>query len=215
MAKKELPLPEPPERAIEIIDFPAETDPPLRDRPRVRVSRRLSDRADVTIEDERAPLSASGTRRLISDATGSAVVKRMLGRTFVAVGGHHVEVKDGRGSLVMFYSYTNQWTVEARRGARQSEWSTRVLRTQPPLTDEETAIAIDVARGAIDADTTELDVGTMSIMREAADDPLAGRRLADVRFFPADQRLPLYFAIVDLADRKAVDSGDVGGRHHG
>jgi hypothetical protein len=90
-----------------------------------------------------------------------------------------------------------------------------VLRTQPPLTDEETAIAIDVARGAIDADTTELEVGTMSIMREAADDPLAGRRLADVRFFPADRRLPLYFAIVDLADRKAVDSGDVGGRHHG
>jgi hypothetical protein len=115
----------------------------------------------------------------------------------------------------MFYSYTNQWTVEARRGARQSEWSTRVLRTQPPLTDEEAAIAIDVARGAIDADTTELEVGTMSIMREAADDPLAGRRLADVRFFPADRRLPLYFAIVDLADRKAVDSGDVGGRNHG
>lgn len=215
MPRDQLPLPEPPERAIEIIDYPAETDPPLRDRPRVRVSRRISDRADVTVEDRRAPLSASAVDRLISEATGSGAVKRALGRSFVPIGGHQADAKDGRASVAVLYSYTNQWTVEVRRGARESEWTTRVLRTQPPLTEDEMATVVEVARGAVDADTSELEAGAMAVMREEAEDPLAGRRLADVRFFPADQRLPLYFAIVDVADRKAVEAGSVEGHPHG
>ena len=43
MPRQEHQLPEPPESAVEIFDFPAETDPPLRDRPRIRVSRRISE----------------------------------------------------------------------------------------------------------------------------------------------------------------------------
>jgi hypothetical protein len=215
MARHELPLPIPPERVVEIVDFPAETNPPLKDRPRVRVSKRLSDRNEVAIEDERAPLSAAGGERLISDAVATGAVKRLLGPAFVAIGAHRIDAKEGGGWAVVLYSYANQWTVEARRGARERVWSTRLLRTQPPLTDDESAIAIDVARSAIDADTSQLEAGAMSIMREAPEDPLAGRRLADVRLFAADRRLPLYFAIVDLATRKVVDSGRVEGHDHG
>ena len=215
MARKELPLPEPPEGVVETIDFPAETDPPLRDRPRVRASKRLSDRSEVAIADERAPMSASASRRLLAEAVAARAVKAMLGPSFVGIGAHRADAKDGRAWVTVFYSYTNQWTVEARRAARDGEWATRVLRTQPPLTDDEVAVAVDVARGAIDADLADLESGVMAIMREAPEDPLAGRRLADVRFFPADRRLPLHFAIVDVADRTVVDSGRVEGHDHG
>lgn len=215
MPEDELALPEPPEQPLEILGFPAETDPPLSDRPRVRPSRRISDRVDLEAKVRRAPMSASAVSTMISEASGSGAVTRTLGREFVSIGGHQADAKGGRDSVVVFYSYTHQWTVEVRRAARETEWSTRVLRTQPPLTEDEIATVVEVAREAVDADTTELQAGAMSIMREEADDPLAGRRLADVRFFPADRRLPLYFAIVDVADRKAVESGLVEGHHHG
>lgn len=215
MPEDQLSLPEPPERLVEIFGFPAETDPPLRDRPRVRLSKRVSDRVDLEVKARRAPVSASATDQMIKEATDAQAVRASLGRDFVAIGGHQADAKGGRESVVVLYSYTHQWTVEVRRDARGSEWASRVLRTQPPLTDDELASAVEVAREAVDADTSELEAGAMAVMREEADDPLAGRRLADVRFFPADRRLPIYFAIVDVADRKAVESGLVEGHDHG
>lgn len=214
MPRQEHQLPEPPESAVEVFDFPAETDPPLRDRPRVRVSRRISDRADVPVSDARAPISESATRRLVGDATASKAVQPLIGRDFVAIGGHRLDAKAGRASAVVLYSYTHQWTVEATRDT-DGEWVTRVLRTQPPLTDEEIELVVPLAREALDADVSGLEVGAMAVMREEPEDPLAGRRLADVRFFPADRRLAAYAAIVDVADRKTVSAGRVEGHDHG
>lgn len=214
MPRQEHQLPEPPESAVEIFDYPAETDPPLRDRPRVRVSRRISDRTEVAVGAARAPISESATRQLIGEAAASKAVQSLIGRDFVAIGGHRLDAKASRASVVVLYSYTHQWTVEARRDA-DGEWGTRVLRTQPPLTDEEIELVVPLAREALDADVTELEAGAMAVMREEPEDPLAGRRLADVRFFPADGRRAAYAAIVDVADRKTISAGRVEGHDHG
>ena len=215
MPRQEHQLPEPSDEAVEIIGFPAETDPPLRDRPRVRLSRRISDRADVPVSDARAPISATGARKLVDAAASAKAVQPLIGRDFVAIGGHRLDAKDGRASVVVLYSYTHQWAVEARQDKAGAEWTTRVMRTQPPLTDEEIELVVSLAREALDADVADLEAGAMAIMREEPEDPLAGRRLADVRFFPADQRLATYAAIVDVADRKTVRAGRLEGGDHG
>jgi hypothetical protein len=211
MARNELPLPEPPPEVVEILDFPAETTPPLRDRPRFRVPKGISERRDVAVQAERAPLSTAAGRRLAEAASASPAVKRVLGRRSVTIGGHRLTSKEGRRSVVVFYSYANQWTVEARLAERAEEWSVEVLRVQPPLTDDESEIAVGLARRALEGDLDGLEAGSIAIMREDPADPLSGRRMADVRFFAADERLPRYYAIVDLADRAIVQAGSAAG----
>lgn len=209
MPRSEPRLPEPPKDLRPIRDFPAETNPPLRDRPLFRVPKGVSDRREVEVQTERLSISPAAARRLIAAAAAFPAVKRLLGRRFVTIGARQSTTKEGRETVAVFYSYANQWMVEARLDSRGGVLSAEALRLQPPLTEEEAALAVRLAREAFGGDAEGLEAGAMAITREEPEDPLSGRRLADIRLFPADERLARYFAVVDLADASVVGAGRV------
>ena len=207
--RREVELPPPPDNLPDIFDFPAETIPPLRDRPPMQVPEGVSDRRDLQADRGRALLSARATERLLGQAAASPDVKKLLGRSFVPIGVRQLSTKDGLQTVALFYSYSNQWSVEANADPRGAVLSCQNLRQQPALAESEIEVAVSIARRALRADVGELSAGVMAISREEPEDPLAGRRLADVRFFDPTERLPRYFAIVDLAVRRVVESGRV------
>jgi hypothetical protein len=207
--RSELRLPEPPDDFRPVLDFPAETNPPLRDRPPFPVPEGVSDRREIEVQAAPAGPSARTTARLLSVATASPAVKRLLGRSFATIGLRQALTKEGRETVAVFYSYTNQWAVEVRIDPRAGVVSAEPLRVQPPLTEEEAALAVRLARDVLGVEAERLEAGTMAITREDPDDALAGRRLADVRLFPADERPARYFAVVDLAESTVIDSGRV------
>lgn len=209
-AKMEPLLPEPTDDVRPILDFPAETNPPLRDRPPHPVPEGVSDRREVEVGDDRTLLSPKAAQRLLDVVAVAPAVKRLLGRRYVTIGARRSATKEGRQeTLALFYSYANQWTVEARLDGRDGEVSAEVVRLQPALTEEEAALAVGLARNAIGVEADGLEVGALAITREEPEDPLTGRRLADVRLFPADERSARYFAVVDLADASVIDAGRV------
>jgi hypothetical protein len=207
-------LPEPIDEAVPFEDYPAETEPPLRDRPPMIAAEGLRDRRDVDVRPIRHGLGARRAAQLTATAGKDARVRRLLGRRFVSIGVRSSASKDGRDPVAVFFSYANQWAVEVRFDPRGDVIEARTSRTQPPLTDEELARCLELARKAIGRGARELAGGAIAVMREEPDDALAGRRLADVRFFEEDRRLPRFHATVDVASGEVLDSGTLE-RGHG
>lgn len=215
MPRNEPTVPEAPLELPELLDFPAETSPPLRDRPPFPVPEGVADRRDVEVMPARLHLSDGAVRRAVEAAGADAAVRRLLGRRFVVIGARRPVTKERRATTAVFYSYVNQWMVEAELDPGGGVAQTRALRMQPPLTDDETALVVRLARRAVGPGARGLEAGAMAVSREEPEDPLAGRRLADVRFFPADERLSRYYAVIDIADRGVVASGPLRGRDDG
>lgn len=209
--RKEPGLPEPLDESVPFEDFAAETNPPLRDRPPMVAARGLSDRQDVEVRHLRPRLGPRRAARISAAAERSAQVRRLLGRRFAPIGVRSSAEKDGLEIVAMFYSYEHQVAVEARLDRQDNVISAQSLRIQPPLTDEELERCLRVARRAIGGDARTLSGGAIVVTREEPADPLAGRRLADVRFFEDDRRLPRYHATVDVATRRVIESGEVEG----
>lgn len=206
-------LPETIPELEDIPGYPAETFPPLRDRPAFETPEGLTDRRDLEVKLNKPELSASAVEKVIATTSHDPVVKSLLGESFTSIGAHRVHGKEGATTtLVLFYSYSNQWAVEAL--VTKGKVFAEVLRYQPCITDKELNRSVEIARGALSVSVDGLESGAIVIERIEPDDPYAGRRLVDVRFFAADERLARYFAVIDLATDKVLEAGSVAD-HHG
>lgn len=200
-------LPEPMTEFLHAVEFPAETFPPLRDRPTFETPTELADRRDVEVKFHKPTLSEAAGERLLATALNDPILKKLLGSSFTRIGVRKSPTKSGLESIALFYSYDNQWAVEAT--ITGSKVVAAAFRYQPCITDDELLRAVEISRGALPNDLAGLESGAMVIERNEPDDPHAGRRLADVRFFAGDERLARFFAIVDLATNKVIEAGSV------
>ncbi len=205
-------LPEPATEFPLVAEFPAETFPPLRDRPTVEVPDGLTDRRDVEVKLHKPTLSASDGEKVLAAVYNDAAVKKLLGDSFTVIGIRKSPTKVGTETVALFYSYDNQWAVEAELVGKKV--IAQPMRYQPCITEKEFSRAVEIARSGLSFNLDGLEGGVIAIERAEPDDPYAGRRLADVRFFVPDERLARYFAIVDLATDNVLDAGSVAD-HHG
>lgn len=201
--------PDPSEKPVPFEDFPAETNPPLLDRPPRRAHEGVSDRRDVEVRPRRVGPSKAAVARIAAAAAEHRQVRRALGRRSVEIGVRASSTKEGGEAVAVFYSYAHQWTVEAVIDRANEVTEVRTSRIQPPLTTSELESSIALAERAIGRETRGLARGAIAVSPEEPEDPLAGRRLADVRFFAEDRRLPRFQALVDVADRRVITSGPV------
>lgn len=207
-----------PEEYFEIPGLPAETFPPLRDRPEYEAVIDIVDVQDVEVESVAPPISENRVAELLATASEDDLVRKLLGESFIGIGVRVVPLKEGRDDLLaMFYSYSSQWTVEARLNDDGGVLEAETSRVQPALTEEEFGLAVELARDALGGDIGDLAAGGIAITT-GYEHELADRRLIDVRFFEPAERLPRYRALIDLADRVVVESGRVprkGGEDNG
>jgi len=112
----------------------------------------------------------------------------------------------------MFYSYSNQVAVEAILDGRGRVVKVEDYRRQPAATGSEIHQAVALARRSLrqqDGWSDDLASGVIAITNDDPTSPDYGRRLMDVRFFTADERLAKLMAIVDLGKGKITRSGSV------
>ena len=205
MRRPEITLPVPTE-VFDLPGTPAETYPPLRDRPDDESRWEITDVADVDVEEIDLRSSAERERGLLETATAHAAVQRELGGAYVAIGLRLQPIK-ARGDAIfaLFYSYEHQLTVEARLDDEGQVTGVTTSRIQPAFTSDEIAQAVEIARAALGERANGYEAGVIEFTPDYQDER-AARRLADVRFFDPSERLPHYGVVVDIADREAVRS---------
>ncbi|MEV6280817.1 hypothetical protein [Nocardia sp. NPDC051832] len=113
--------------------------------------------------------------------------------------------------VVVLYNYDDNVTVEAIVDpAVRDVREVRTTTNQPAVSDAETDRAIELVRRDGRLPDGGVDVGTgRGLIVEETDfhSPRYGHRLVDLRFGPADRRLPTAFAIVDLSTEAVVEVG--------
>ncbi|GAB2667363.1 hypothetical protein GCM10027088_52680 [Nocardia goodfellowii] len=113
--------------------------------------------------------------------------------------------------VVVIYDYDDNVTVEAIVDpSRQEVRQIRTTANQPPVTDPEADRALDLVRRDGRLPDSGVDIGTgRGLIVDETDfhSPRYGHRLVDLRFGPADRRLPTAFAIVDLSAENVVEVG--------
>lgn len=205
MGRPEIRLPEPPE-VFDLPGLPAETYPPLRDRPGFESRWEITDVADVDVEMIEPRISADRERELLRSASANARVQRKLGDAFAAIGLRQQPIKArGEAVFALFYSYDHQLAVEARLDDEGQVTRVTTSRIQPAFAPDEIALAVEVARATLGERADGYEAGVIEFTPDYQEDR-AGRRLADVRFFDPSERLPYYVVVVDVADREAVHS---------
>ncbi|PXX57480.1 hypothetical protein DFR70_118135 [Nocardia tenerifensis] len=132
----------------------------------------------------------------------------------ISVGTRFVD-RDTEYPVVVIYDYTDDIVVEAIVDvAQRSLVELRTTLNQPAVTAAEEARAIELVRR--DGRLTEhgIDVGTgAGLIVEDVNfhSSRYGHRLVDLRFGPADRRLPTAFAIVDLSAQDVAELGLIPG----
>jgi hypothetical protein len=205
-------LPKPQGDLSPIHEFPAVTIPPLRELGEGEVPNNISKRQEVITRDIKPALNAQRVNALQKLAARAPSVKKLLGEMFVPIG---VRVladtkQESKTTAAMFYSYSNQISVEAILDSRGRVIRCEDYRYQPAATDGEITQAIALARRSLrkqDGWSNDLGSGVIAITNDDPTSPEYGRRLMDVRFFRADERLARLMAIVDLGNRKITRSG--------
>ncbi|MFX0579370.1 hypothetical protein [Nocardia nepalensis] len=119
---------------------------------------------------------------------------------------------DSEHSVVVIYNYSDDTVVEAITDTteRNVVSVTTSTTSQPPVSAAEEQRAIELARqvGLLADNGIDVDTGAGLIVEEVdSRSPRYGHRLVDLRFGPADRRLPTAFAIVDLSAEEIVESG--------
>jgi hypothetical protein len=207
-------LPKPKTDLSPIYEFPAVTIPPLRELGERETPSAISKRQDVIARDLKPALTPERVQALQKLATRSPSVKKLLGDKFVPVGVRTREdaKRQPMVAVAMFYSYANQIAVEAILDGRGRVIKVEDYRYQPAATDGEIGRAVSLARRSLrkkDGWSDDLISGVIAITSDDPTSPDYGRRLMDVRFFQADERLTRLMAIVDLGNGKVVRSGTV------
>ncbi|MCU7820541.1 hypothetical protein [Kitasatospora sp. DSM 101779] len=130
---------------------------------------------------------------------------RVLG-VYTAVAGRH-----RTHPLVVVYDYADGVAVEVTvdlAAGRVLEVATG--RHPPALAEEEQRRARDLVRDSrlLAAAGVDIDSGAGQVLAEVdLHSPRYRHRLVDLRFGPADRRLPSAFAIVDLSDESVLTTG--------
>ncbi|AZJ24502.1 hypothetical protein CT694_34235 (plasmid) [Bacillus wiedmannii bv. thuringiensis] len=119
--------------------------------------------------------------------------------------------RDTEYPLVVIYNYTDDIVLEALVDlVGTTILEIKLDRYQPPLAPSELSRALDMVRK--DCRLTEagihIDTGMgLVVEEENFRSPRYGHRLIDLRFGPADRRLPMVWAIVDLTSEGVIKIG--------
>jgi hypothetical protein len=198
---------------IDIINLGPKIDPPFSDArdysqylTRVETRPAYSEQLEPSLTDE-------GARQATDVALASDQVSRELqGKRHAVLGvGSKSMDRQTDHPLVVIYNYTDDVVVEATidlAAATVLQVSPGV--SQPALAANEQSEALDLVRqdGRLTDADIDVDTGAGIIVEEV--NPNSSRyrhRLVDLRFGPADRRLPTAFAIVDLTAQDVVSTG--------
>jgi hypothetical protein len=146
-------------------------------------------------------------------------------KRYIALGASLREDKNpDSSSLILFilYSYSENKVIEVtldRSSLEITDIST--ARYQPSPVQEEINQAIAIARlheKLADQLTDDLIGMAILVTEDDPQNPLHNHRLFDIRFGCPDQRLPKYWALVDLSTEKVIGAGSLnercgGGEH--
>jgi hypothetical protein len=167
----------------------------------------------VDFEQLEPSITDAGARQALELALASEGVRQELeGKRYEAlcVGSRSLD-RQTDYPLVIIYDYTDDVVVEAMVDlAAEMVLEVRVERYQPRLAATEESQALDLVRedGQLFDAGIDVDTGSGLVVEEANfRSPHFGHRLVDLRFAPANRRLPTAFAIVDLSDRTVVRAG--------
>jgi hypothetical protein len=121
---------------------------------------------------------------------------------------------DSEHPVVVIYNYSDDKVVEVivNTSARSVVNVTVSTDSQPPVSAEEEERAKELVRrdGFLPDNGVDVSTGAGLIVEEVNfRSPQYGHRLVDLRFGPADRRLPAAFAIVDLSAEEVVKTGFV------
>ncbi|MEW1912755.1 hypothetical protein AB0442_30690 [Kitasatospora sp. NPDC085895] len=163
-------------------------------------------------------LTAADRDRAAELALADPEVRRSIeGGRYRVLGVHTTAAGRHRGDpLVVVYNYTDGAAVEATVGLAAG----RVLevatgRPPPALAEAEQRLARDLVRDSrlLAAAGVDIDAGAGRVLAEVdLHSPRYRHRLVDLRFGPADRRLPSAFAIVDLSDESVLTTGLISSR---
>jgi len=207
-------LPKPKIDLSPIYEFPAVTIPALRELGQLETPSAISKRQEVIVRDLKPALKPERLESLQKLAARAPSVKKLLGKKFVPIGVRTQEDAKQKpmAAMAMFYSYSNQVAVEAILDGRGRVVKVEEYRQQPAATNGEIHQAVALARRSLrqqDGWSDDLTSGVIAITNDDPTSPDYGRRLMDVRFFTADERLAKLMAIVDLGKGKITRSGSV------
>ena len=209
----ELPLPG--LNPIEIPNLGPIIDPPFSD---ARDWGRFLPRVEtkpVVIEQRAPTFTDDNARRATELALASDRVRRELEGKRYEVMSVGMRALDRRTEhpVVVIYKYTDGITLEVMIDlAGAAVIDVKSARYQPTLTDPELRRALDLIRqdGRIARACIDVDTGVGLIVEdENFRSPRYGHRLVDLRFGPANRRLPTAFAIVDLTSEDVVRLGTI------
>jgi hypothetical protein len=164
-------------------------------------------------EQFEAPVTDEGARQAMDVALASDQVSRELqGKRYGVLGvGSKSMDRQTDYPLVVIYNYTDDVVVEAIVDLAAAT-VLQVSRggSQPALAASEQSQALDLVRqdGRLTDADIDVDTGAGIIVEEV--NPNSSRyrhRLVDLRFGPANRRLPTAFAIVDLTTQDVVRTG--------
>jgi hypothetical protein len=197
-----------PQLEAERAEAPAVIEPPLRDIPEYDGMYVEGGFQPFQSESFRVPVDDELARRVREVTLADERVQRVLGDSrHVVVGvSRRVDDKDRRttATLLVAYRYDDERAVEVWLGGEEGDVQVaEVIEAdyQPAPGDEETARAIELARGdrRLGRDIADDFEATVILTSDVAPgDRHYGRRRFIVGFGPADERQPRVRALVDL-----------------
>jgi hypothetical protein len=207
-------LPQPKTDMPSVYEFPAVTDPPLRELGERGIPSEISKRQNFAVRELTLVVKPDRLQALQKMAARAPAVKKLLGEKFIPIGVRVAEdaKEKTRTTIATFYSYSNQTAVEAVLTGSGRLVRCDDFRYQPAATDEEIAQAVSIARRSLrkqDGWSDDLSAGVIAVTDDEPTSRDYGRRLMDVRFFRPDERVAQFMALVDLEKAKINRSGSV------
>ncbi len=210
-------LPLPPDLQL-FGEFPAVIEPPFRDMQPFP--------EQVTIEQWEPFVSFSRDELLTSEfvtrlqdiAVSNEQVSQLLGnKRFVGIGASILETKrkpEATKIVYVFYNYDDNQTIEVffnSLSGRVTEVA--VNQSQPAPLQEEVDRVVAIARQderlsqSLDKLEKTLEGGAILVEPDDLENRFVGHRIFDVRFGLSDERLPRYWALVDLSLGEVLKAG--------
>jgi hypothetical protein len=207
------PLPPPGLFSIEIPNLGPIIDPPFVDAPDFSQYLTPADTRPVDFEPLEPRITDESRRQAVDSALASdRVTRKLQGKRYqvLEVGTWALD-RQTDYPLVIIYNYTDDVVLEAMIDpVRRAVQEVSVERYQPPLTTSEQSQALEMVRddGRLSEAGIDVDTGVGLIVEDVNfRSPRYGHRLVDLRFGPANRRLPTAFVIVDLTSGDVVRTG--------
>lgn len=206
-----LPLPE--LFSTEILNLGPIIAPPFSDAQDWSKYQTSVDTKPVDFEQLEPKLTDESARQAVDLALSSESVSRELeGKRYEIMGvGLRSLDRYTEYPLVVIYNYTDDVVLEALVDlVGTTTLKVTLERYQPPLAPFEQSRALDMVRDDCRLPEAGINIDTgmgLIVDEENFRSPRYGHRLVDLRFGPADRRLPTAWAIVDLTDEELISIG--------